>query len=112
MIRAVLRLRVRPGREEEFEAVWREISGSVRDTPGNLRQVLLRDAGDPRCYVISSDWETAAAFRSFERSPEQDVLTAPLRALRESAEMTVHEVVASVEADTAHLAEMRVEGRR
>ena len=108
MIRAVLRLRVRPGREEEFEAAWREISDTVRDAPGNLRQVLLRDSGDPRCYVISSDWESAAAFRSFERSPEQDALTAPLRGLRESAEMTVHEVVASLEADAAHRAEMPV----
>jgi len=47
--------------------------------------------------VVSTDWESLADFRSFERSPEQDVATAPLRALRESASMTVFEVAATFE---------------
>jgi heme-degrading monooxygenase HmoA len=98
MIRATLRLLVRPGCEEEFEAAWREVSEAVRGTPGNVRQALLREPRDPRCYVITSDWETAAAFRSFERSPEQDALTARLRELRESAEMALHHVVLHVDA--------------
>jgi heme-degrading monooxygenase HmoA len=112
VIRAMLRLRVRPGWEEEFEAAWRQVSEVVRDTPGNLRQALLRDPQDPRGYVITSDWETAAVFRSFERSPEQDALTARLRELRESAEMTVHQVVQHVDAAPAQQADLAVAEQR
>jgi heme-degrading monooxygenase HmoA len=98
VIRAMLRLLVRPGREMEFEAVWLQVSEAVRGTPGNLRQALLRDPDVPRCYVITSDWETASAFRSFERSPEQDDLTARVRDLRESAEMSIFHLVGHVDA--------------
>ena len=36
-------------------------------------------------------------FGEFERSPEQDELTAPLRELRSSARMTVHDVLIDIE---------------
>ena len=96
MIRATLRLRARRGREQELEAAWREVSEVVRRTPGNLRQTLLRDPDNPSCYVITSDWETPEAFRSFERSAEQDALTARIRDLRESSAMAVHDIVLDV----------------
>jgi len=57
----------------------------------------LRDPADPSRFVISSDWETAAAFRAFERSPWQEALTAPLRELRTSASMTVHDLLVHLE---------------
>jgi hypothetical protein len=47
--------------------------------------------------VITTDWDSRETFQNFERSPEQDALTAPLRALRESARMTVQELVAHVD---------------
>jgi quinol monooxygenase YgiN len=72
----------------------------VRRTPGNLRQALLRDGSDPSSFVLTSDWESREAFTRFERSPEQDALTAPLRDLRESARMAVHDLVAHVEGET------------
>ena len=77
MVRATLRLTVRTGREREFQQAWEAIAAEVRRAPGNLRQALLRDAGDPPAFVITSDWESAAAFRAFERSPEQDALDRP-----------------------------------
>lgn len=98
MIRATLRIRVRPGLETEFEQVWRQVSEVVTHIPGNIRQALLREPRDKQSYVITSDWETSAAFRSFERSPEQEALTARLRELRESAQMSVHDVVVHVDA--------------
>ena len=100
MVRATLRLTVRTGREREFQQAWEAIAAEVRRAPGNLRQALLRDAGDPPAFVITSDWESAAAFRAFERSPEQDALTAPLRALRESASMEVNELVVHLEGES------------
>ncbi|MEA2289105.1 MAG: hypothetical protein QOD55_1102 [Solirubrobacteraceae bacterium] len=97
MVRATLTLQIRAGREREFERAWHAVAAEVRRAPGNVRQALLRDPADPRSFVITSDWETPDAFRAFERSPEQDVLTAPVRALRETASMAVHELVVHLE---------------
>jgi heme-degrading monooxygenase HmoA len=92
MVRATLRMRVRPGSGAEFEAAWREIARAVSGNPANLGQALLRD-GEPDAYLITSDWATREDFTAFERSPEQDRLTEPLRRVRVSGEMCVHELV-------------------
>lgn len=97
MVRALLTIRVHPGREPEFEQAWRTIAERVRGEPGNVRQTLLRDPNDTSTYMIASDWDSRDAFARFERSPEQDALTAPIRGLRASASMTVMEVVEHVE---------------
>ena len=97
MVRATLYMKVKPGREDEFERAWRAISEEVRRAPGNLRQALMRDPGEPGSFVVTSDWESREAFTAFERSPEQDDLTAPLRDLRETGDMTVHELVTHLE---------------
>ena len=69
----------------------------VQRNPANVRQTLLRDPDDSRTFIVSSDWESREAFSEFERSPEQDDLTAPLRELRESGRMTVQEIIVDVE---------------
>lgn len=97
MVRATLTMKVQAGREDEFQSAWRAVAEVTRQMPGNLRQTLLRASDDPSTFVIVSDWEDRAAFGAFERSPEQDDLTAPLRALRESASMRVDDVVAHLE---------------
>src|SRR5947209_6717309 len=94
MIRATLWMKVKAGREEEFERAWRTIAAHVQHVPGNLRQALLRDPQDLSSFTLTTDWENREAFHRFERSPEQDVLTAPLRELRESARMTLYDLVA------------------
>src|SRR5688572_23365008 len=99
MIRATLHMKVKPGRESDFEPAWRAIAARVSRAPGNLRQTLLRDPQDAATFVVMSDWESREAFTSFERSPEQDDLTAPLRELRESARMTVYEVLEHIEGE-------------
>ncbi len=93
MVRASLYMKVKAGRGEDFEHAWRQIAEEVRKAPGNVRQALTRDPDDPDSFVVTSDWSSWETFREFERSPEQDDLTAPLRDLRESARMTVHELV-------------------
>jgi heme-degrading monooxygenase HmoA len=97
MVRATLYMKVKAGREAEFEPAWRAIAERARAFPGILRQALTRDPNDPASFVVTSDWESREAFSRFERSPEQDDLTAPLRELRESARMTVHDLLVHLE---------------
>ena len=97
MVRTTLTMKVKAGREADFEQAWRRIAERVRAAPGNVRQTLCRDPQDPSSFVITSDWESRERFHECERSPEQDVLTAPLRELRESARMSVHDVVVHLE---------------
>jgi heme-degrading monooxygenase HmoA len=97
MVRATVHMKVKPGKADDFEAAWRKIAESVREAPGNVRQTLLVDPNDPETFLVVSDWESREAFSKFERSPEQDDLTAPIREVRESARMTLHDFVAHVE---------------
>jgi len=97
MVRATLYFQVKEGRGDEFEQAWVAIADAVREIPGSIRQTLLRDPNDPAAYVLTSDWQTREQFHAFERSPEQDDLTAPLRDLRESARMAVYDVIQHVE---------------
>lgn len=96
-IRAVLRMKVKSGREEEFVAAWRRVAAVAATRPGNLAQALLRDPADGSVFYVSTDWRSLAEFGAFERSPEQDELTAPLRALREEAAMTLYQIVETAE---------------
>jgi len=99
MVRATLSMKVKDGRGSDFEREWQAIAEVVRKVPGNLRQALTRDPEDPDSFVVTSDWISREAFGEFERSPEQDDLTAPLRDLRASAQMTVYELVTHVEGE-------------
>jgi len=87
-------MKVPAERAEAFERAWHEITPQVSNWPGIIRQALLRDISDPSTFIVTSDWETREAFHQFERSPEQDVLTAPLRQLRESAHLTLYDLIA------------------
>ena len=95
-VRTVLRMRTREGCEAEFEAAWRRAAAEISRVPGNLRQELVRDADDPRTFLITSDWVDRAAVDAFGRSSAREVLTAALRDLREDASRNTYEVLATV----------------
>ncbi len=97
MVRATLFFKAKAGRGDELVETWQRIAEEVRRNPANLRQALARDPEDPDNFMITSDWRDRESFGEFERSPEQDDLTAPLRDLRESARMTVHDLVTHIE---------------
>jgi heme-degrading monooxygenase HmoA len=96
MVRATLTMKVREGTEDDFEAAWRTVAEVARSEPGMIRQVLMRAADEPSTFIIASDWESREAFGRFEKSPDQDDLTAPLRDLRVSASMRVDEILVDV----------------
>lgn len=96
-IRAMLRMKVKAGKEAEFVEAWRKVAAVAATKPGNMAQALLRDSADGSVFYVSTDWRSRAEFGAFERSPEQDELTAPLRAMREEATMNLYSIVDSVE---------------
>ncbi len=100
MVRITLCMSVAAGRGADFEQAWRDVAVEARRATGNLRQDLLRDPNDPSSFVITSDWVSREAFERFEKSPEQDLLVAPLVQLRESVHMQVHELLVHVDAGT------------
>ncbi|MGY1707239.1 FAD-dependent monooxygenase [Geodermatophilus sp. SYSU D00697] len=98
-VRTMLRMRAREGCETAFEAAWRRAAAEIARVPGNLRQELVRDADDPRTFLITSDWTDRAAVDAFGRSSARETLTAALRDLREDAARATYEVLATVPGD-------------
>jgi heme-degrading monooxygenase HmoA len=96
-VRAVLTCTVRPEDTAAFEQAWASAAAWIQHRPGCLRQTLCRSGGtasEPApTYVIASDWADAATFHAFEKSPEQDDATAPIRRLRQSARMELTTIV-------------------
>jgi quinol monooxygenase YgiN len=92
-VRTILRMRTREGCEAQFEGAWRQAAAEISQVPGNLRQDLLRDAGDPRTFLITADWADRAAVDAFGRSSSREILTA---ALREDASRNTYEVLATI----------------
>ncbi|MFC4106339.1 putative quinol monooxygenase [Micromonospora zhanjiangensis] len=89
-------MRTRSGCERRFEAEWRAVAEEIRDLPGCLRQDLVRDADDPRSYLVISDWSDRERLDAFGRSDLRDRLLRVIRELRESADRHTYDVLHSV----------------
>jgi heme-degrading monooxygenase HmoA len=92
-VRAVLSMVVRPGREREFERIWRESADRASRFPGCLGQSLTCDPQHPQTYTITGDWESPGALRTFEQSEERKALSHSVEPLRESSGKTVLNIV-------------------
>jgi heme-degrading monooxygenase HmoA len=92
-VRTVLRMRARGGCEEAFENAWRAAAAEISRVPGNVRQELIRDAADPRSFLITCDWIDHAALDGFGRGALRDRVGAALHDLRESADRSTYDVL-------------------
>ncbi len=95
-VRTVLAMRARQGCEERFEKEWLAAAEEIRALDGCLRQDLIRDADDPRSYLIISDWADRERLDAFGRSEHRDRLLRVIRELRESAQRNTYQVLHSV----------------
>ncbi len=95
-VRTVLAMRARAGCEERFEAEWLSAAEEIRTLDGCLHQDLVRDADDPRSYLIISDWVDRERLDAFGRSVHRDRLLRVIRELRESAQRHTYQVLHSV----------------
>jgi len=67
---AMNRFRVAPGREAEFEDVWRNRQSDLPSMPGFVVFHLLRGASDAEAttYLSHTVWESEAAFDAWTKS--------------------------------------------
>jgi quinol monooxygenase YgiN len=98
-VRTVLAMRTREGCAERFEAEWLSAAEEIRALDGCLHQDLVRDADDPRSYLIISDWADRERLDAFGRSEHRDRLLRIIRELRESAQRNTYQVLHSVGGD-------------
>jgi quinol monooxygenase YgiN len=98
-VRTVLAMRARAGCEQRFEAEWLAAAEQIRTLDGCLRQDLVRDADDPRNYLIISDWADRERLDAFGRSEQRDHLLRVIRDLRESAQRNTYQVLHSVRSE-------------
>jgi heme-degrading monooxygenase HmoA len=70
MFIAMNRFRIQPGREEEFEKVWRERETFLDGVSGFVQFHLLRgpSQADATLYVSHSVWKSQEAFEDWTRS--------------------------------------------
>lgn len=86
MIRTMLRLRARPGCEPAVGPAFETVAGQLGALAGNLRHELLRDALDPRGFVVVIEWADEAALRAYRRGPVAARLAGLLQPLTEPAD--------------------------
>lgn len=98
-VRTVLAMRTREGCEKQFEAEWLSAAERIRTLDGCLHQDLVRDAEDPRSYLIISDWADRERLDAFGRSEHRDRLLRVIRELRESAQRHTYQVLHSLRSE-------------
>lgn len=73
-----------------IERGYHETSDALADTPGLLRNELLRDVTDPASFVVLSEWESLEAFKEWEVGPHHRGNTSPLRPYQDRENHTRH----------------------
>lgn len=83
MIRTMFRIRARPGRGRAVKSAWQAVAGQIEELPGNLLRDLLADAGDPRSFVVVTEWADDSALLDYESGPVAARFTDAVRPLCE-----------------------------
>lgn len=67
---AMNRFRIAPGREEDFERLWRERESYLDDVPGFVEFRLLKGPRDEESslYASHTTWRSEADFRAWTES--------------------------------------------
>ena len=83
--RVMVFAKINRGDEEAFEAAYAQVTATVKGTEGHIGDELLRRAepedpeGEPRTYVLLSEWESKDAFLAWEDDAIHMQTTTPMR---------------------------------
>lgn len=64
----IARLKVKPGRQADFERLEREFSRLATEEAGTLRYEVLRHHTSPDAYLVYARFADAAAFRAHQET--------------------------------------------
>lgn len=91
--RVTLRMEIRDGMAEQFEAAWIDGAEVITSQAANLGQWLSRSADEPNVYYIVSDWVDEAGFRGYELSDEHLTHRQQLHPFRAKGSMSTMHVL-------------------
>jgi len=94
VFRVVLRMRVEPGLERDFEGAWLDVGASIATHPANIEQWLAHDMQDEGIYYVTSDWVGERQFREFETSARHVEHRKRLEPFRSSTSLSTMHVTA------------------
>jgi heme-degrading monooxygenase HmoA len=83
--RVMVKMRVHPGMERDFEKTWRDIAATIARHPANVAQSMAKCPDEDGVYYITSDWQNKERFHEFEHSPEHAANRMRLDPFRDSA---------------------------
>ena len=104
MAMSVTTVAVAPGREEEWEAVWRQVRTLATGYPGFRRMTRLRDPTRPGHYVVHTEWDSRSELDQFRRISGLEWLNRGLELWTAAPTLVYDEAVDAVES------ELRTEG--
>jgi heme-degrading monooxygenase HmoA len=99
MVMIVTAVAVNPGREEEWEAVWRQLRAVATAQPGFRSMTLLREGTQPGHYVVVGSWDSQAAYDQFRRRSGVEWLNRGLELWTAAPPRVYDEVVEAVESE-------------
>lgn len=65
MITIGMNYKVLPGKEENFERVFKNVLHSLQSIAGHGKSALYNDVTDRQSYLIVSEWDSEEAFHTF-----------------------------------------------
>ncbi|MFC6085818.1 antibiotic biosynthesis monooxygenase family protein [Sphaerisporangium aureirubrum] len=68
--RVMVKMRIHPGMERDFEKTWRDIAATIARHPANVAQSMAKSPDEDGVYYVTSDWRNKERFHEFEHSPE------------------------------------------
>ncbi len=78
--RIVFLIRVPAENQEKFLAAYQKIRYEVAEgVPGHILDQVCQSTTDPEQWLITSEWESLAAFTAWEQSPGHRELARPMR---------------------------------
>jgi heme-degrading monooxygenase HmoA len=77
--RVVFQIHVKEGREEDFLEAYEAIRHQVAGIEGHLVDQICQSIDDPQDWLITSEWQSADAFLTWERTQEHRDLVKPMR---------------------------------
>jgi quinol monooxygenase YgiN len=85
---------VKPRHEQEFESLFGELRGAMRDAePGCLLYSLLKSRTNPRAYIVHEQYRDQAALGAHEVSPHGKIYFPRIRDILESITVEYFDVV-------------------